>query len=121
MEYYLYAIIDVLSKYYFELINISIGLSLLAWMDFIHFQRSEDSGYFSIHTKGSKRDAWHDGKKLAILFFGVAAIGEKELVYIVNNAYIWLAFLAWFIQWFIYHGVLKTIKRIFRISKTNKE
>ena len=116
MEYYLYGISDVLSKYYFEFIWIGVGLVLLAWMDFIAFQRPTDSGYFSIHTVGSKRDAWHDAKKLAIFSFAIAAIGEGQLLYLINNAYVWVGISAWVWQTFIYNFLLKTIKRIFRIS-----
>ena len=116
MEWYLYSILDVLIKYYFEFIWISAGLILLAWMDFIAFQRPTDSGYFSIHTVGSKRDAWHDAKKLVIFCFAIAAIGENELLYLTNNAYVWVGISAWVWQTFIYSFLLKTIKRIFRIS-----
>ena len=109
MEYYLY-------DYIFKFFWLSIGLILLAWMDFINFQRPKDSGYFSLHTKGSKNDAWHHGKKLAILSFGIAAIGYDQVIYLLLNPYIWLAILAFIIQVFIYNFLLKMIKRIFRIK-----
>lgn len=113
MEYYIYAILDVIYTYSFELAYISLGLILLAWMDFISFQRPPDTGYFSIHTRGSKRDAWHDAKKLAILCFAIAAIGEVQLVKLAHNPYIIIAFLAYFWQRVIYNFLLKLIKRLF--------
>jgi hypothetical protein len=115
MDYYICLILGVFYQWFFKLANIIIALSLLAFMDFINFQRPKDQGYFSLHTKGSKRDAWHDSKKLAILFFAIAAIGEAQVAWLINNPLIWVALFAWFLQAFIYKG-LKTIKRIFRKS-----
>ncbi len=112
MDYYIYLILDILYKWRFELFFISIGLALLAWMDFITFQRPKDSGYFSLHTKGSKRDAWHDAKRLCIFSFAIAAIGEPQVAWLLANPFVWVAFLAFFIQWFGYHIILKTVYRI---------
>lgn len=95
----------------FKIINITLGLLCLAWMDFINFQFKPDTGYFSLHTKGSKRDAWHDGKKCAIFFFALAALGEGAVIQIIESPLFWVAILAIVCQWF-YH-ILKWIKLTF--------
>ena len=108
------AFLDMFYRYQFELTWLGIGIILLAWMDFIMFQRPHDCGYFSLHTKGSKHDAWHDAKKLAIFCFGIAAIGEMEVLRLINNPYVTLAVMAFILQIFVYNGILKTIAKIIR-------
>ena len=112
MSIYLYAIIDVLYNYFFELFWLSIGLILLAFMDFINFQRPKDSGYFSLHTKGNRNDAWHHSKRLAILSFAIAAIGEQQIILLIDNPYIWVGVLAYIWQ-LVYH-LLKFMYNLIR-------
>ena len=116
MEYYYYAIMDVWHKYHFELFWLSVGLLGMAFMDFIIFQRPKDSGYWSLHTKGSRRDAWHDTKRVAILAFAVAAIGDVHLLYLVNNPFIQVALLAIILQK-VYH-ILKWIYQKFNKQRS---
>ena len=113
MDYYLYAVLDVWYKFRFELFWIGAGLTGMAFMDFIIFQRPKDSGYWSLHTivGSSKRDAWHDTKRLSILAFAIAAIGDVQLLYLVNNAFLQVAILAIVCQQ-VYH-ILKFIYQKF--------
>ena len=83
---------------------------LLAWMDFICFQRPHDSGYFSLHTKGSKRDAWHDAKKLVLFLIAFIIIREDALIDIFVNPYVWLAAIAYLGQKFFYNFLFKKFK-----------
>ena len=117
MDYYLAALLDVWNTWGFELFWLSMGLLCMRLMEIMDFQRPHDVGYFSLHTKGSKKDFWHDSKNVAILCFGMAAIGEDAFLYLINNPIIQLAFLAW-----LSHPVylfMKVINRIF--SKTKQE
>jgi len=119
LEYYLYAILDVWYKYTFEFCFLGIGFIFLAVMDFINFQFPKDSGFFSLHTKGSRFDAWHLSKRIAIFCFALAAIGDGQLLYLINNPFIQIALLAIVCQW-VYH-LLKRIKKYIDHILINKE
>ena len=90
---------------------------LLAWMDYICFQRPHDSGYFSLHTKGSKRDAWHDAKKLVL---GLVAFSMLELdtllemlfgiLEVMMNPYVLFAAIAYLGQRIFYNFLFKKLK-----------
>ncbi len=113
MDYYFYAILDVVYRFRFELLWLGAGFIGMAFMDFINFQRPKDKGYWSLHTKvgSSKRDAWHDTKRLTIFAFAIAAIGSAQLLYLVNNAFLQVAILAIVCQK-VYH-ILKFIYQKF--------
>ena len=112
MDYYCYAIVDVLYKWYFEILNISIALSLWAVADHFRDKVKEDSGYFSHKTGPDKTDIWHHCKRASIFFFVLAGIGDIQLVYLLHNPYTVLIFLAWGLQMLIYNtGVISWITK----------
>jgi len=71
------------------------------FMDYIHFQRPLNSGYFSIHTKDT-RDAWHDGSRLMWFFIAVGMIG-------VSLYLLLFAFINYLVHELSYHEIFKRI------------
>jgi len=90
----------------FSYICFFVGAFFMAIMDIIHFQRPMNSGYWSIHTYGSRSDAWHHSKRLALLCFALGIIGEDytliTVYYVINHPLVWMAVLAFIAQW-AYH------------------
>jgi len=73
------------------------------FMDWIHFRRPLDHGYWSIHTKDT-RDAWHDAAKMMWLFVAVGMIGISWYLLL-------FALINLFFHELSYHGIFKNINR----------
>jgi len=50
----------------------AIIIIINAFMDSLNFHRKHDNGFWSLHTKGKRIDAWHTAK---IIMLGLVAYG----------------------------------------------
>ena len=56
----------------------SLAVALDASMDYIHFQKPVDSGFWSIHTTDTW-DAWHIAKKIKWACIVLAIVGKNGM------------------------------------------
>ena len=116
MWYDLVNCIDLVwTKFWWELSCFFMGVWFMAVMDYFNFQVPYNShSFWSLHTHGSKFEIWHVSKRIALLFFAMAAMGYEYTLYtltiIVYSPFVWMAVLAWVGQKF-YHLLKVLIKK----------
>jgi len=94
----------LIKRYWFQIIFFSLAVACDAGMDYFNFVVPHDSGFWSLHTEGLRFDAWHSLKVLKWTFIAIGMVPTFDWI-IVAGA------LNSFLHGFIYHRILKNLKR----------
>jgi hypothetical protein len=73
-------------------------------MDHYNFHMPHDSGWWSLHTEGSRFDVWHTLKIFKWAFVFLAIAGKDAFIYSVVLTY---AILNYFIHEILFHKILR--------------
>ncbi len=75
----------------------------MANMDYLNFRRPHNNGYWSLHTKHPRNDAWHHSKRLVLGIIAYLVVGPDGLIQILENQYLQFAVMAYLGQKLFYN------------------
>lgn len=89
---------------WFKILMFGLAVFFDAVMDYFNFQVAYDSGFWSLHTEGSKFDAWHTAKVLKWTCVVFAVIGKDN----IKLSTVWIyGSINYIVHEVVYHKILK--------------